>query len=116
VGAVAFAPDGRLAVGTSDGRVAVWDVQRREKLSDVRCHDDAVAALAFSPDGKRLASGGHDRVAVIHQGGQRHLLRGHAGAVLAVAFAPDGKRLFTGGIDSTIRAWDTDTRAAVKVL
>jgi WD40 repeat protein len=116
VGALAFAPDGRLVVGTGDGHVAVWDVKKREPVSDVRCHDDAVAALAFSPDGMLLASGGHDKVAVLHQGTQRHALRGHTGAVLAVAFAADGKHLFTGGIDTTIRVWDTGTLATVRTL
>src|SRR5262245_33947436 len=116
VGALAFSPDSRtLAIGTSDGRVSRWQVSSGDMISKVAAHRDAVAALAFSKDGKLLVSGGHDRATILRRlerkdGKQPEkadlAVHGHKGAVLSVALTPDGKRLFTGSIDGTIREWD----------
>jgi WD40 repeat protein len=66
-------------------------------------------ALAFSPDGTRIAAAGVDgRVTLWNAAtGQEVLtLRGHAGWVTAVAFSRDGKRLASGGVDGSVRVWD----------
>ena len=66
--------------------------------------------MAFSPDGKTLASGSYDDtvrlwdVATGRPIGQP--LTGHTGVVTSVAFSPDGKTLTSGGSDNTIRRWD----------
>src|SRR5438876_3981228 len=65
-------------------------------------HAAAVGAVAFSPNGRTLASGGDDallRVADVATGKERHQLRGHLGRIAAVAFSPDGKVLASGGRD-----------------
>src|SRR5262245_17304837 len=67
VGAVALSPDSRtLAVGTSDGGVALWDANTGKMITPLKVHKDAVAALAWRSDGKQLASGGHDRLVLVH--------------------------------------------------
>ncbi len=80
-------------------------------LQTLSCQSSAVYALAWSPDGSRLASGSFD--GSIHlwemQGRQAaqsgtatRILRGHSGLVWSVAFAPNGRTLASGSFDQTV--------------
>ena len=62
VWSVAFSPDGtRLASGSGDETVRLWDVETGEEIATLRGHEHFVYSVAFSPDGTRLASGGPDQ-------------------------------------------------------
>jgi WD40 repeat protein/tRNA A-37 threonylcarbamoyl transferase component Bud32 len=78
-------------------------------------HSAAIYALAFSPDGQRLASGGFDRTVRVWEvnSGQEVLsLKGHHESVRIVAFSPDGRYLVSSGDDGTARVWDATPLAS----
>jgi WD40 repeat protein len=81
-----------------------------------------VANIAYSPDGRSLASGGwHGAVKIWDPltGALLRTLEGHVRRINCLAYAPDGKTLYTAGADRTVRAWDVATgmeRYAVKKL
>src|SRR5207247_10062614 len=65
--------------------------------------------VAFSPDGKRLVTGGKEytvKIWDVENGDLLHTLRGHNGDVYTVAFSPDGRRVASAGEDSTVKVWD----------
>ncbi len=72
---------------------------------------DTVRAVAFSPDGTILATGGYDnipRLWDVATGGKRSELLGHTGRIESLAFSPDGRAIASGGLDG-VRLWDVAT-------
>ncbi|MFI6458727.1 WD40 repeat domain-containing protein, partial [Streptosporangium amethystogenes] len=76
-------------------------------------HIDWVSSVAFSPDGKLLATGSADNTVRLWDVAGRKIfapLTGHTDDVTSVAFSPDGKLLATGSADNTVRLWDVAGR------
>jgi WD40 repeat protein/DNA-binding SARP family transcriptional activator len=74
-------------------------------------HQDWVFGVAFSPDGKRLATSSGDQTAKVWDAGtgaELFTLSGHSAEVIALAFSPDGTRLATGSADGTAKVWDAN--------
>ncbi len=121
VSVLAFSPDGKLvAAGDEAGGVKVWDTTTRGELSTFKGHKDAVTALAFSLDGRTLASGGSGTVKLYGMASMRelitlthepsptseiHALQGSEDTVLEIFFSADGKSLITRSGNDIIRIW-----------
>ncbi|HEV3262116.1 MAG TPA: protein kinase [Gemmataceae bacterium] len=115
---LAFSADGKkLAVaGTRRAAVDLFELDTFTKKGTFQGHVDQIHAIAFSPDGKLLATGSEDqtvRLWEVETAALRFTLKGHAGCIRCVAFAPDGQTLASAGDDNGIRLWSVSTRAAV---
>jgi WD40 repeat protein/serine/threonine protein kinase len=117
---VAFSPDGRrLASGSSDGTVKVWDYATGQELPAPKGHPDSVNCVAFSPDGRRLASGSSDGTVKVWDyatGQEPPAPKGHPDSVNCVAFSPDGRCLASGSTDQTVKIWDSATGKELHTL
>jgi WD40 repeat protein/Flp pilus assembly protein TadD len=105
---LAYSPDGRYAAASEDYSVHIWDMETAKQLRSF-WHGGKVRSVAYSPDGRRLASASFDqtiRIWDMTPGQVIRTLRGHTDRVMSVAFSPEGDRLASGGADSTVRVWD----------
>ncbi len=128
---VAFLPDGQtLASGSRDGTVLLWDtspyinitlqsVDAGQPLATLvpEGRTDWVYSVAFSPDGKTLASGSGDlTVRLWDVGTGQSLIPLEKSYGFSVAFSPDGKILASGSPSGTIQLWEVSTGQQMATL
>ena len=112
---VAYSPDGsRLVTAGADGLAKVWDATTGKLLLTFAEHTDALHSLAYSPDGRTIATTSDENDASVKvwdaQTGQVvYSLTGHPVRVWGLDFSPDGRYLVTGGARGVIKLWDMAT-------
>jgi eukaryotic-like serine/threonine-protein kinase len=102
-----------VAVAHQDGRIEILDPDDWTTRAQLTGHVGPVYALCFSPDGRRLVSGGADRVIRLwdtETWSEVAALRGHEGDLRSLSFGPSGDRLLSTGSDGTLRLWSRQPR------
>ncbi len=110
---VLHSPDGRTLVTTGeDGVVRVWDADTLEWKATLRGHLQGTWSAAFSPDGRRVATGGHGREAVKlwdpEVGSEVATLRGEGAKFFRVRFSPDGRYVAAVARGGALHFWEAD--------
>ena len=132
--AIAYSPHGKTLASGNGCTIELWDVVSRKSIDTLKGHScdlvtyahgnyagqyiPAVKSVAFSPDGKTLASGSQDKTIKlwdVRSSKNIATLTGHDGDVESVAFSPDGKTLASASDDMTIKLWNVVGTVIIEV-
>jgi WD40 repeat protein len=104
---------------STDRTARLWDVQTGKEIRRFIGHVDLLWSVAYSPNGKYIATASADGTARLwdaQTGEEMRRYVGHTAAVENVAFSPDGKYLVTVSDDATARLWNTDYHTTMQYL
>jgi eukaryotic-like serine/threonine-protein kinase len=99
--------DDRLVSASSDNTAKIWEVAAVKQVASLP-HQSPLASVAWSRDGRLIATGGWDNTVHIWEpdnGKEVRSLPGHTGAITALAFDPSTERLASASLDQTIKIW-----------
>jgi WD40 repeat protein len=108
--ALALSRDRQWLLTGGDRSIQVWDTLESVCRQTIRAHQRPISAIALSPEGRLLASGGEDsKIQIGRWDGSRFRHHGSlkaAWVITALAFCPDGSGLISAGADETLQLWD----------
>lgn len=127
---VAFSPNSSILATTGrDSTVRLWDVETGEASHVLYGHTSWVIGVAFSPDGRLIATGEsgssaesrhtvHAKLRIwdVETGELLNTFEGHQAGIWSVLFNSDGDRLVTSSFDGTVRIWDVETGEILHTL
>ena len=109
----------RLASGSGDKTVKLWEAASGKLLRTLEGHANRVLSVAWDPSGERLASGSDDQTVKLWEAASGKLMRtleGHANGVWSVAWDPSGERLASGSYDQTVKLWEASSGKLLRTL
>jgi WD40 repeat protein len=121
VKSICYSPDG-CYLATTEGRdIGIFEKDRSgyRRVTTLTGHSNWVTSVAYSPDGRCLASGSDDRTIglwEVNTGKRRATLTGHSYSVSSVTYSPDGRCLASGSHDTTLGLWEVNTGKRLTTL
>jgi WD40 repeat protein len=117
---VAFVADGAITLGHNDGKVSLVSSETGEFEASFSAHRRTVVAVAYTPDGTILATGGQEGLTKLWDTKTLKeivALKGHLKSIHSLAMSPDGRRLATGGSgQAAVKLWDVQTHQELITL
>lgn len=108
----------RVATGHGDGTIALYDIDKGERIAAFKRNDAEVWSIAFLGSGDRFAAASHDYQTAVWDaraaGAPQFKLEGHTSAAQAVAYSVHGPWIATGGADRTVRLYEADTHDHIR--
>jgi len=124
VNAIVFSADGKLLLGAGGqpgdfGEIRAWDADSGRLRYVAEGHADSAYAIALSPNGSIIATGGYDQRILLWEaatGRKLQEIKGHNGAVFDLSFRPDGKVFASASADRTVKLWNVESGARLETL